>query len=62
VTGALVADAVPLPAGWVRFLADKAAAPAVVVATAKPGDVVITLGAGDVTEIGPAVLARLEMP
>jgi UDP-N-acetylmuramate--alanine ligase len=62
VTGALVANAVPLPAGSVRFVADKAAAPAVVAATAKSGDVVITLGAGDVTEVGPAVLARLEMP
>ena len=62
VTGALVADAVPLPVGNVRFVADKAAASAVVAAMAEPGDVVITLGAGDVTEVGPAVLARLEVP
>ncbi|HKA70084.1 MAG TPA: cyanophycin synthetase, partial [Actinomycetes bacterium] len=60
VTGALIADAVPLPAGRVRFVADRAAAPALIAAAAEPGDVVITLGAGDVTELGPGVLALLE--
>jgi len=32
------------------------------VARARPGDVVLTLGAGDVTLLGPAVLALLQSP
>jgi len=30
------------------------------VARARPGDLILTLGAGDVTLLGPAVLALLE--
>jgi UDP-N-acetylmuramate--alanine ligase len=59
VTGALVADAVPLPAGQVAFLTEFEAAPAELVARARPGDLVLTLGAGTVTELGPRVLALL---
>jgi UDP-N-acetylmuramate--alanine ligase len=58
-TGATVADAVPLPVDRVRFEPDRAAVPAVLAAFAEPGDLVLTLGAGDVTEIGPLVLAEL---
>jgi UDP-N-acetylmuramate--alanine ligase len=59
VTGALVADAVPLPPERVVFLTDFEAAPAELAARARPGDLVVTLGAGNVTELGPRVLALL---
>ena len=59
VTGALVADAVPLPPDRVAFVPVLADVPAAVVARARPGDVVLTLGAGDVTELAPRILALL---
>jgi UDP-N-acetylmuramate--alanine ligase len=59
VTGALVADAVPLPADRVVFEPSWSAAVDHLVARARPGDVVLTLGAGDVTLLGPAVLDLL---
>jgi UDP-N-acetylmuramate--alanine ligase len=57
VSGHLVADAVP--GGRGQYLPDQAAAPAVVAGMAKPGDLVLTMGAGDVTALGPRVLAAL---
>ncbi|MDN5933582.1 MAG: UDP-N-acetylmuramate--L-alanine ligase [Pseudonocardia sp.] len=60
VTGALVADAVPLPAGHVRFVPGWSDVPGVVAGIARPGDLVITMGAGDVTVLGPEVLLELE--
>jgi UDP-N-acetylmuramate--alanine ligase len=59
VTGALVADAVPLPAERVVFVPALADVPAALVSRARPGDLVLTLGAGDVTDLAPAVLALL---
>jgi UDP-N-acetylmuramate--alanine ligase len=59
VTGALVADAVPLPPERVAFVPHLADVPAALVARARPGDLVLTLGAGSVTELGPQVLALL---
>ncbi|WP_345714311.1 glutamate ligase domain-containing protein, partial [Kineococcus glutinatus] len=59
VTGALVAAGVPLPAGAVAFEPDAGAAVARLAARARPGDLVLTVGAGDVTELGPRVLAAL---
>lgn len=59
VTGALVADAVPLPAPAVALTATLAEAADEAVARARPGDLVLTLGAGDVTELGPVILSRL---
>ncbi len=59
VTGAMVADAVPLPAAQVAFVPDFDAVPAELVARARPGDLVLTLGAGSVTELGPRVLELL---
>ena len=41
-------------------MADLADVPAELVARAHPGDLVLTLGAGSVTELGPRVLALLE--
>ena len=52
VTGKLVADAVP--GGRARFVPDAAAVPDVIAGLAKPGDLVLTMGAGDVTTLGPA--------
>lgn len=38
---------------------DKGAVADVIAGMAKPGDLVLTMGAGDVTDLGPAILARL---
>jgi UDP-N-acetylmuramate--alanine ligase len=59
VTGALVADAVPLPAERVAYVASFDDVAAELVARARPGDLVLTLGAGTVTGIGPRVLELL---
>ncbi|MFC3690323.1 UDP-N-acetylmuramate--L-alanine ligase [Aquipuribacter hungaricus] len=55
VDGALVADLVP----GARFVPDREEALAVLAAAARPGDLVLTVGAGDVTELGPRLLERL---
>jgi UDP-N-acetylmuramate--alanine ligase len=60
VNGALVANAVTLPAEHVLFEPSWSAVPAAVVSRAQAGDLVLTLGAGDVTQIGPEVLRLLE--
>lgn len=60
VNGALVAAAVPLSRRHVGFEPDKSRVAAWVLERAAPGDLVLTLGAGDVTEVGPHVLAMLE--
>jgi UDP-N-acetylmuramate--alanine ligase len=60
VSGALVADAVPLPEGSVLFEPRFASAAGHLVERARPGDVVLTLGAGDVTLLAPEVLALLQ--
>jgi UDP-N-acetylmuramate--alanine ligase len=60
VTGVLVADAVPLPPEAVRYEPSWSSVPAAVAALARPGDLVLTMGAGDVTMLGPEILAALE--
>jgi UDP-N-acetylmuramate--alanine ligase len=59
VTGRLVADAVPLSHDHVQFASGLEDAAAELVRRARPGDLVLTLGAGSVTEVGPRVLALL---
>ena len=59
VSGALVADAVPLGPEHVRFVPSWQEVPDVVAGLAGAGDLVLTVGAGDVTLVGPEVLARL---
>jgi UDP-N-acetylmuramate--alanine ligase len=59
VDGGLVASHVPLPPEHVLFEPSWSATPADLVARAHPGDVVLTLGAGDVTLVGPEVLELL---
>jgi UDP-N-acetylmuramate--alanine ligase len=59
VTGQLVADAVP--GGRGHFCPGPlAAVPAVIADLAKPGDLVLTMGAGDVTTLGPVIVAALQ--
>ncbi|SNS20819.1 UDP-N-acetylmuramate--L-alanine ligase [Actinomadura meyerae] len=58
VTGALVADAVPAGTETV-YAPARDEVPGIAASLARPGDVVITLGAGDVTQLGPLVLDRL---
>jgi UDP-N-acetylmuramate--alanine ligase len=55
VDGGLVAGRVP----GARFEPDREAAVEAVVRTARRGDLVLTLGAGDVTELGPRVVEAL---
>lgn len=59
ITGALVADAVPLDPAHVVYEPSWTATVDHLLARARPGDIVLTLGAGDVTLLGPAVLAQL---
>lgn len=59
-TGASVAIAVPLAVGQVAFVPSWRAVPGELARRARPGDVVLTLGAGDVTQLAPEVLAALE--
>jgi UDP-N-acetylmuramate--alanine ligase len=60
VTGALVAQAVPLPSDRVVFEPSWSAVPARVADRLRVGDVVFTFGAGDITLIGPELLELLE--
>ena len=57
ITGRLVADAVP--GGRARFLPDAGQVPSTIAETAIPGDLVLTMGAGDVTRLGPDIVAVL---
>ena len=59
VTGALVADACGLGAEHVAYVPDFDAVPGELVGRAQPGDLVLTLGAGSVTQLGPRVLDLL---
>ncbi len=56
VTGRLISDVVP---GGAIFIPDPAAVAPTVASLAKPGDLVLTMGAGDVTTLGPQILAAL---
>ena len=57
VTGRLVADAVP--GGRALFLPDRAQVAPMIAKIAEPGDVVLTMGAGDVTALGPQLVEAL---
>ncbi|MFD1719298.1 UDP-N-acetylmuramate--L-alanine ligase [Georgenia deserti] len=61
VDGALITDAMtPTVTGSRgRYVADRLQAAAAVAELAAPGDLVLTVGAGDVTELGPVILDRL---
>jgi len=57
VTGELVARAVPSGKAW--FVPEADRVPEMVAGLAEPGDVVLTMGAGDVTKLGPMLLEAL---
>jgi len=54
-----VAAAVPLPAEQVIFEPRWSAVAGRLAERARPGDIVLTLGAGDITMIGPEVIELL---
>jgi UDP-N-acetylmuramate--alanine ligase len=57
VSGALIAGAVPDGRG--TFWPDRRSLPRAIADLAKPGDIVLTMGAGDVTQLGPQIVAAL---
>ncbi|MFI6333573.1 UDP-N-acetylmuramate--L-alanine ligase [Streptomyces sp. NPDC050535] len=59
VTSELIIEAARAADAEVTPVHDKADVPSVVAGMAKPGDLVLTMGAGDVTDLGPEILARL---
>ncbi|WP_326727983.1 UDP-N-acetylmuramate--L-alanine ligase [Streptomyces phaeochromogenes] len=59
VTSELIIEAARAAGADVTPASDKADVPAVVAGMAKPGDLVLTMGAGDVTDLGPEILTRL---
>ncbi|MEU9832923.1 UDP-N-acetylmuramate--L-alanine ligase [Streptosporangium sp. NPDC048047] len=59
VSGALVAGKVPLPGERVSYAPQRESVPALVAERARAGDIVLTMGAGDVTELGPRIVAEL---
>jgi UDP-N-acetylmuramate--alanine ligase len=56
ISGATIADHVNVP---VRYLPDFSAVARQVAAETVPGDVVVTMGAGDVTMLGPEIIGAL---
>lgn len=59
VTSEIIIDAARAAGADVTPEHDKDAVAAVIAGMAKPGDLVLTMGAGDVTDLGPGILARL---
>jgi len=59
VTSDLIIEAARVAGADVTPVHDKADVPEAVAGMAKPGDLVLTMGAGDVTELGPRILDRL---
>ncbi len=60
VTGQLIVDAAP--GGHTRFVPEPARVAEVVGAIAEPGDLVLTMGAGDITALGPRLVETLRGP
>jgi UDP-N-acetylmuramate--alanine ligase len=58
ISGATVAEHVSVPA---RYLPDFTAAAEQVAAAAGPGDIIVTMGAGDVTLLGPEIVTALRL-
>jgi UDP-N-acetylmuramate--alanine ligase len=61
VTGKLVADAVAeqLPGRPLAYFPHRGDLTSYLVGSVRPGDVVLTMGAGDITSLGPELLDRL---
>jgi len=61
VSGRLVADAVAgVPVTYLPDATERAGIPALLAAAAQPGDLVLLLGAGDITHLGPPTVTALE--
>ncbi|GAA2355879.1 UDP-N-acetylmuramate--L-alanine ligase [Saccharopolyspora halophila] len=60
VTGKLITEKIKLPAEQVHFEPSLTDAAPTVVGLVKPGDLVMTMGAGDVTMLGPEILSEIE--
>jgi UDP-N-acetylmuramate--alanine ligase len=58
ISGATVAEHISVPA---RYLPDLSAVAEQVAAAAGPGDVIVTMGAGDVTLLGPEIVTALRV-
>ncbi|MDX2523299.1 UDP-N-acetylmuramate--L-alanine ligase [Streptomyces europaeiscabiei] len=59
VTSELIIEAARSAGAEVTALHDKVDVPDTIAGMAKPGDLVLTMGAGDVTDLGPKILDRL---
>ncbi|MFJ3695222.1 UDP-N-acetylmuramate--L-alanine ligase [Streptomyces sp. NPDC090052] len=59
ITSELIIDAARAAGADVTAVHDKEQVPATVAGMAKPGDLVLTMGAGDVTDLGPRILDHL---
>jgi UDP-N-acetylmuramate--alanine ligase len=59
VTSELIIEAARAAGADVTPVHDQGEVPAAVAGMAKPGDLVLTMGAGDVTDLGPRILDRL---
>jgi UDP-N-acetylmuramate--alanine ligase len=59
VTGSLIADRIPLPSGKVIYEPSFSAAPRRIAEAAAPGDVVVTMGIGNVYLLCPEILAEI---
>ncbi|MFD1660683.1 UDP-N-acetylmuramate--L-alanine ligase [Streptomyces caeni] len=59
VTSELIIEAARAAGADVQAVHDREEVPAAVGGMAKPGDLVLTMGAGDVTDLGPRILDRL---
>ncbi|MFH8732729.1 MULTISPECIES: UDP-N-acetylmuramate--L-alanine ligase [unclassified Streptomyces] len=59
ITSGLIIDAARAAGADVDAVQDKATVPDVIAGMAKPGDLVLTMGAGDVTELGPHILKKI---
>jgi UDP-N-acetylmuramate--alanine ligase len=60
VTGALIVDAITLPKEHVHYEPSFEKVPPLVASLVRPGDLVVTMGAGDVTMLGPELIAELD--
>ncbi|WP_327294615.1 UDP-N-acetylmuramate--L-alanine ligase [Streptomyces sp. NBC_01197] len=59
ITSEVIIDAARAAGADVTAVHDKEQVPATVAGMAKPGDLVLTMGAGDVTDLGPRILDHL---
>jgi UDP-N-acetylmuramate--alanine ligase len=60
VSGGLITAEVPLPAGSVHYEPTWSAVPTLLAELARPGDVVLTMGAGDITVLAGELVAELD--